>query len=701
MRTSMSFGLGRSTVAIAAVVAGLAVIGLRAQSDGQPQFRSGVEVVLLDVSVVDQAARSVDGLGPSDFSVVVDSRPRRIVSAQYIEYGVKGARLDSSPRHTTPTPAAPPVGRDVLLVVDEDSMDVPTGLEAVRAAGQFLDRLGPNDRTGVVTIPRSSTRLELTTRRSDTKRELSRIVAGGASTAPSEFAIGLAEAFAIEGGDAELLQGVIDRECGRARSDSGCSKRVLADVQQIARQAHQRAEASLVALRQLAEALRQLDGPKTMVLVSGGMPVPDSSSHFSRVESALASAQVSLYTLYVEHSQFGNARSRPTPTAASDDWLESDGIENVTAAAGGALVRVAGQIEAGFDRVATEMAGSYLLGIEVSATDRDGRTHSVRVTSNRPGLVVRARRQYVIAPATAAERRAAGTIVAGPVPPEPKTAARAPRTAPVRAVEVTPPEVEAVIARAGAYATGYETAFSGLVCEEDYVQTYSRYKRNQLSGPGAWSVEATRDSKADYLLVKAPSVAGWIPFRDVFEVDGRPVREREERLKRLFLEQPTTAIERAREVMAASARYNIGFIERNVNLPTLALMFLHPANRMRFNFRKLGEQTIAGVPTWQIAYAERQSPTLVRGDGEDDNPAEGTFWIDPEHGRVVRSRLRLNPDPSSVEITVTYRPNEKLGDLWVPVEMLEIYNGPEVKVVAEARYSNFRRFQVITDQVVR
>ena len=78
-------------------------------------------------------------------------------------------------------------------------------------------------------------------------------------------------------------------------------------------------------------------------------------------------------------------------------------------------------------------------------------------------------------------------------------------------------------------------------------------------------------------------------------------------------------------------------------------------------------------------------------------PAEGTFWIDPVAGRVLRTALRLKAPGGSVEILVTYRPNEKLGDLWVPAEMREVSTTSDWKLECVGQYSNFRRFQVTTD----
>src|SRR5438067_2131703 len=49
-----------------------------------PRFRSGVDVVGVDVTVVDDRGRPIEGLGPSDFTVRIDGRPRRVVSAEFI-----------------------------------------------------------------------------------------------------------------------------------------------------------------------------------------------------------------------------------------------------------------------------------------------------------------------------------------------------------------------------------------------------------------------------------------------------------------------------------------------------------------------------------------------------------------------------------------------------------------------------------------
>jgi hypothetical protein len=51
----------------------------------QPTFRTGTELVLIDLTVVDWAGQPVGDLKPEDFTVTVDRKPRTVVSAQFIQ----------------------------------------------------------------------------------------------------------------------------------------------------------------------------------------------------------------------------------------------------------------------------------------------------------------------------------------------------------------------------------------------------------------------------------------------------------------------------------------------------------------------------------------------------------------------------------------------------------------------------------------
>jgi len=226
------------------------------------------------------------------------------------------------------------------------------------------------------------------------------------------------------------------------------------------------------------------------------------------------------------------------------------------------------------------------------------------------------------------------------------------------------------------------------VSEEAYDETLSRLKMKEGGDAAAWGVEKQRTIRAEYVLTRAPGAAGWLPLRDVFEVDGRKVRDRDDRLLQL-VDQGPAGYDKATRLSDESARYDIAFVDRNANLPTLALQFLDPANAGRFVFIKQGEEVVDGVPTWQVAFAERGSPTFIQGQSR-DLPADGVFWIDPTQGRVVRSTLRLKVEPTDSEITVTYRPAEGLGDRWVPAEMRESHTASTIRLECVARFTKVR-----------
>ena len=90
--------------------------------------------------------------------------------------------------------------------------------------------------------------------------------------------------------------------------------------------------------------------------------------------------------------------------------------------------------------------------------------------------------------------------------------------------------------------------------------------------------------RADIVLVKVGPPLEWRMYRDVFEVDGRPVRDRAERLAALFLEPAETARAQAERIAEVSARFNISNLGRVLNEPGLPLAFLQTSLQPRFRF---------------------------------------------------------------------------------------------------------------------
>jgi hypothetical protein len=248
-----------------------------------------------------------------------------------------------------------------------------------------------------------------------------------------------------------------------------------------------------------------------------------------------------------------------------------------------------------------------------------------------------------------------------------------------------------VLAAAGQYVSSLELQLSVLVADEKYAQSLFIGREG--------SARVRRSMTSDVAWVPTGDLMVWVFFRDVRDVDGAPVRDREARLERLFPTGPTPAgRERAQQILEESSRHNLG-MRRTVNSPTIALSFLHPRNQTRFAFRIAGSDEKEGVATWKVRFAERERPTLTRGSRGEDLPARGLLWIDAGRGTLVASRLEMSPPRvGGVSIETLYAPDERIG-FWLPTEMREAYgnhsrSAGEERVEAVARYSAWRRAEV-------
>ena len=259
-------------------------------------------------------------------------------------------------------------------------------------------------------------------------------------------------------------------------------------------------------------------------------------------------------------------------------------------------------------------------------------------------------------------------------------------------------DLDELIDRASDYVALYEKNFVGLVAEESYRQTVRGGRAGtDLRGFPIEAPPQRRDLKSDVLLVRAPAGDRWIQFRDVFEVDGKAVRDRDERLAKLFLQPSADRQRQEEDIAAASARYNIGAVNRTVNLPVLALDVLHLQNRAWFTFH-LGKRSGATV---ELAYQEEErGRTMIHTNDNQPMRSHGHFTIEQATGKVVQSTLATESDRLRAQIDVTYGADPAV-DLLVPREMRERYTITDGSVVeGRATYAKLRRYQVTVDEKV-
>jgi hypothetical protein len=247
---------------------------------------------------------------------------------------------------------------------------------------------------------------------------------------------------------------------------------------------------------------------------------------------------------------------------------------------------------------------------------------------------------------------------------------------PLAAANRTPPEI---VVRASRYVDNFIRQFSNVVAEERYVQESSYPHRR-------------RELRSEFLLVSPPGAVDRYQFRDVLEVDGVAVRDRRDRLAKLFLDAQADALQRAGELTRESERYNLASVG-TLDQPLLAVGFLQSRYVHRFRYVVGGLERRDDAEVRYVAFEEISRPTIIRSNvARGDFPARGYFLIDEATGRVVRSELDLGRGTPPPSLVTSFCFDDDL-QLNVPVEMHD--------PLGVATYGRFRRFAVQTEEHAR
>ena len=663
----------------AATLAGVAIVALSAPCRAGSQASPGQALqpqTRLEVVALDKDGRGVDRLNPADVSVVIDGAPRQVLSVLRVSRG-PGAAADAQRRQRAAGPGGPfaaePVRR-VLLIVDQASIASGAESMVVRAGRAILDRLGLGDRAGVVRVPFDGDgQFELTTDRPAVREALGQVrsllsipaQARGDPPAPPAGNAAVSDPGRLSESQ-PAAQGTAPPRMAAGAPQAGAARN----------------SASLAAAANVFRALQSMPGRKIVVLFSRGFASTPAQA-LTEVSAAAVAAGATVYGVQL-----------PAPES---DWETRRGdtttLETLAVNTGGAFVALGRQPEQTFDRMMGALSAVHVVGVAQVPGDLDGTRRAIRVESRRSDLILRAPAWLLPSPERGDERPEVETT------PPPDAGERSPgerRPGQPDALEPAErdrnPELALALDRVFEYVQAYETEYSALVAEEDYEQFAGRqYVR----------------LRSDFLLVNQPSTEGWVCFRDVYEASGVPVRDREDRLQRLFLEPGPDVWAQLVRIKDESARYNVGAMDRNINLPLFALQFLRLEHRARSRFKLAGRPESGGVRTWRVEFTETARPTLITDRRDGDVPASGWFLVEQDTGAVVESVVRTSDRETSTEIVTRFRPDADLG-MWVPLEMRETYRttriaasrSESVILKGKAKYANFRRFQVRTDAVI-
>lgn len=406
-------------VAVLVTASLLILTGARAGADRQqapqpPQFRTGVDLLTVPVSVIDAAGRPVRDLAPDDFTVTVDGRPRKVLFARFSG----SAETDIIAARAAPTalPAGPVAntgtagGRLILFVVDRDSLKPGSEKALLEASAVVLDALTPADAAGVLTIPTGG--VNPTRDHSRVREELTRVAGTqpSSSMASRDKFLTWEEALAFERGDRLTTARIVERECTPSSGDplvmanlppDRCPEELQNAAREMLFAGRGHVQTVMASLGAALKSLAPVRGPKYIVLLSGGQAFDQELLPFyNQFAREAAAAQIMLHAVHVDQPDFDASNRRVMGSAFGGRDLAA-GLTTMTGMTGGAYYAGVGRAAGVFDRIRTEIGNDYLLGVETLPSDADGKLRDLKVTVRRPDVTVRARSQVLLTAAKA------------------------------------------------------------------------------------------------------------------------------------------------------------------------------------------------------------------------------------------------------------------------------------------------------------
>jgi VWFA-related protein len=316
-----------------------------------PTFRTGANVVRVDVTVLDHRGVPVPALKPEDFLIEEDGLPQKVASLKFVE--ANGQPTDDlslpirSPEHAAAEAAREDV-RVFLIFWDEYSID--QFASAIRAREALMKLVGtafqPTDLVALMDQLTPSDAIRFTRNFSDLTLDVKKL--------RGRLGVFIPTRSAVE--DAQLAKG--------------------GDVRKL------RAEVTMSALKGAVVHLGSLrEGRKTVIFVSEGIRGlgNDAIQVMSDVVRAANESNTAIYTV--------------DPRGLSSRG-PSDSLHLLADNTGGRAIVNTNGLEVALGQVVRESSAFYLLGYSSIRNPADGRFHQIKVRVVRAGLDVRARHGY-------------------------------------------------------------------------------------------------------------------------------------------------------------------------------------------------------------------------------------------------------------------------------------------------------------------
>jgi len=408
-----------------------------------PVFRSGVDLVRLDIRVTDDAGQPVADLRPEEVRIEEEGTPRPVVLFQHVEaartpYAEAAQRTIAA--QVSPNQGAPH-GHVYVLVFDESHILPGHEARARNAAARFLRAsVRPGDRVALYALPGPGPQIEFTGDVSRVLRELTAVRGVGDETGVSTLGtMRTYEAYEIARGNQVILERQVNlvaqsrlasdvRTAGSNRSSAAADsedpaavrRALLEDARSFVARADGDSRRFLLALADVVRTLRRVDGGKAVILFSEGFQIDNVTHELEAVAAAAAQSYAVIYSLDLNLRGVDGSDEAPRGGERMTeirDRLQSLG--SLSSETGGTLVNDAvEQLDSALARIAETTEDYYLVGFTPVASDHGDRNRYRRlhVTISRPGAHVSVRTGYLpnSEPAPADARRAIDAALQAP-----------------------------------------------------------------------------------------------------------------------------------------------------------------------------------------------------------------------------------------------------------------------------------------------
>ncbi len=349
----------------------------------KPVFKSAVDLVTLDVSVLDDARRPVRGLGPADFTVFENGQPQKIAVFSAVDIP------DVEPPKTAwLRDVAPDVrtNEDIkerrlfLIIVDDATVEAdPFALKQLKEQTKnVIARLGPSDLAAVVFTLDNRKSTDFTSDRAHLLKTVEMQPMGfrGMTTDALSFTDGwyLGASVDVVRRAVETLATIPDRH----RSVIYIGQGVPVDL-------------GLVA-----------GAPSLGLNPAGGVSAAEAAGSANQQKSGMSKAfqasalgNVPINTIDIcglrQPKLSVGAIGRQTCVVG----LEDEYLRNVAVGTGGRAVVATNDFAPGIDAIFQENSSYYLIGFQPADSKQDGKFRRLEVRVNRPNVFVKTRSGYV------------------------------------------------------------------------------------------------------------------------------------------------------------------------------------------------------------------------------------------------------------------------------------------------------------------